>query len=316
MGNGAMGKALGGEKAKGILLALLAACCYSVSSPLSKLLLGSLPPTLTAGFLYLGAGLCMLFIFLFRLLSGRGKGKERRLSRKDLPYVLGMVILDIAAPILMMLGLVRTSAANASLLNNFEIVATTLVAFFLFRERISPRLFLGIGTIALACLLLSFEGKESLGFSEGSIFILLAALCWGFENNCTRMISSSDPMEIVLIKGLCSGTGSLLIGLAAGERIGGGPIWPLFAALGVGVLAYGLSIFFYIYAQRFVGAAETSAFYAVNPFVAAAFSMILFLELPGPLYWAALLLMGVGAFLAAGDKPLFKKKDPLRLDEF
>lgn len=62
------------------------------------------------------------------------------MTRRELPYTVGMVVLDIAAPIFLMLGLQRTTAANAALLNNFEIVATTLIALVLFREVVSKRL--------------------------------------------------------------------------------------------------------------------------------------------------------------------------------
>lgn len=297
------------DNKRGIALAILAAFCYSISSPLSKLILGFISPTLMAGFLYLGAGLCMLMIFLIRLIFRKNIIKEKKLSKKDIPYILGMVLLDIAAPILMMYGLEKTTAANASLLNNFEIVITSLVALLLFKEKISKRLWLGIGAITLSCIILSFESIEAFEFSIGSLLILLAAICWGFENNCTRKISSSDPLEIVLIKGLCSGTGSIIIGFCIGERIDVSNIWSIFASLGVGIVAYGLSIFFYIYAQRFIGAAKTSAYYAINPFVAVIFSLLIFLEVPAWQYWIALIIMILGAWLASNDKPIFKKKE-------
>ena len=293
---------------KGIAIALLAALCYSISSPLSKLILNYLSPTLMAGFLYLGAGICMLFIYLFRMIFKKKIKKEKKLTKKDLPYVIGMVVLDIAAPILMMFGLSTTSAANASLLNNFEIVMTSLIALLIFKEKISPRLWLGIGAITISCAILTFESYEALNFNLGSILILLAALCWGAENNCTKKISSSDPLEIVLIKGLCSGTGSIIIGLCIGERIELVNIWAIFATLGVGLIAYGLSIFLYIYAQRFIGAAKTSAYYAINPFIAAIFSLIIFLEIPNWQFVLAIFIMAAGAWLASSDKPLLKKK--------
>lgn len=297
------------DNRRGITLAILAAFCYSVSSPLSKLILGYLSPTLMAGFLYLGAGVCMLIIFIIRLIFKKNIKKEKTLTKKYIPYILGMVLLDIAAPILMMFGLERTTAANASLLNNFEIVITSLVALLLFKEKISVRLWLGIAAITLSCIILSFESVEAFQFSIGSLLILLASICWGFENNCTRKISSSDPLEIVLIKGLCSGTGSIIIGFCIGERIDVSNIWSIFASLGIGIVAYGLSIFFYIYAQRIIGAAKTSAYYAINPFVAVIFSLLLFMEVPQWQYWVALVIMILGAWLASSDKPLFKKEE-------
>ena len=241
---------------KGIFLAIIAALCYSISSPLSKLLLGYISLTLMAGFLYLGAGICMIIIFLIRLIFKKRIKKEERLTIKDLPFVIGMVILDIIAPILMMYGLNITTAANAALLNNFEIVMTSLIALLLFKEKISSRLWGGIIFITLSCAILSIKSFESFNFNIGSLFILLAAACWGLENNCTKKISNKDPLIIVLIKGIFSGSGSLIIGFIIGERIEINNLWAIFSSLGIGIVAYGLSILFYIYAQRFIGAAK------------------------------------------------------------
>lgn len=196
-----------------------------------------------------------------------------------------------------MAGLTRTTSANASLLNNFEIVSTALIALLIFKERIGPRLWLAIGLITGACMLLSFEDGSSLQFSSGSLFVLLACICWGLENNCTRMISQCDPLEIVVIKGFGSGIGSLGIALAMGQQIPAPR--SLLAALLLGFVAYGLSIFFYVYAQRTLGAAKTSAYYAVSPFLGAALSLAVFRTPPAPLFWVALAGMALGAYLAS-----------------
>ena len=258
---------MAGTLRKGISFAVLAAALYAINAPFSKILLKFMPPTLMAGFLYIGAGIGMVFISLFRRLR-KTETKELRLTRTELPFTIAMILLDIAAPIFLMFGLQATSAANAALLNNFEIVATSLIALMIFREAISPRLWAGILFVTLSCALLSFEDLSSLRFSRGSLLVLLAAVCWGFENNCTRKLSSKDPLEIVLLKGIFSGAGSLIIGLCTGERIG--TLWSIPAVLAVGFVAYGLSIYFYVYAQRLLGAARTSAYYAVAPFIAAA----------------------------------------------
>ena len=289
----------------GILLAILAAALYSVNAPLSKLLLDYMPSTLMAGFLYLGAGVGMGAIALVRRAAKRER-TESGLTKRELPYVIAMILLDIAAPVCLLFGLASTTAANASLLNNFEIVATALIALVVFREKISARLWLGIVFVTLSCALLSFEDIASLQFSYGSLFILLACVCWGFENNCTRKISFKDPQQIVLLKGIFSGLGSLGIGLIIGERVT--VLWSVFAVLGVGFVAYGLSIFFYVYAQRYLGAARTSAYYAVAPFLGTALSLIIFRDMPHYTYFIALGLMAVGAWLSSQDKPLFKHR--------
>ncbi len=283
---------------KGIFLAILAAALYSLNSPLSKILLDHMPPTLMAGTLYMGAGLGMAAVALAR--KGRRREKaEERFTKAELPYTVAMIVLDIAAPIFLLIGLRSTTAANASLLNNFEIVATAAIALAVFGEKISPRLWVGIIFVVCSCLLLSFEDMGSLRFSVGSLFVLLAAVCWGFENNCTRKLSSKDPLKIVLLKGIFSGIGSVVIGLLAGERISA--LWSIPAVLAVGFVAYGLSIFFYVYAQRLLGAARTSAYYAVAPFIGVLLSLVIFRQLPTPAFFVALALMAIGAWLCAKE---------------
>ncbi len=285
----------------GIFLAILAAGLYALSTPFSKLLLDALPSTLMAGFLYVGAGLGMVLISLIRKVSGK-QGTESRLTRQELPYTIAMVVLDIAAPICLLLGLTMTTAANVSLLNNFEIVATAVIALLVFSEAITPRLWLGILFVTASCALLSFEDLSSLQFNSGSLFALLACICWGIENNCTRRLSSKDPLQIVMVKGICSGTGSIIIGFLCGERIL--HLWTIPVVLLLGFVAYGLSIYFYVYAQRILGAARTSAYYAVAPFIGVFLSLLIFREVPGALFIAALFLMIIGAWLSSQDKPL------------
>lgn len=291
--------------ATGILLAILAAALYALNSPFSKILLDYMPPTLMAGFLYIGAGIGMGAIALIRKAS-KTEQREEKITRADLPYTLAMIALDIAAPIFLLLGLSHTTAANASLLNNFEIVATSVIALMIFKEKISPRLWCGILFVTLSCAILSFEDISSFKFSVGSLFILLACICWGVENNCTRKLSSKDPLEIVLLKGIFSGLGSVVIGLCIGERIT--VIWSVFAVLCVGFVAYGLSIFLYVYAQRILGAARTSAYYAISPFIGAFLSLLIFRDVPHYTYVIALISMIFGAWLCSSDEPIFSKK--------
>lgn len=286
------------SKKTAVLWAVLAAALYALNSPISKLLLGKIPPTIMAALLYLGAGIGLSIVRLVQ--RGMGKGqKEKPLTRKDLPYTIGMVVLDIAAPIFLMIGLTGTTAANASLLNNFEIVATSVIALCIFKETISKRLWGAIVLVTISSLVLSVEDISSFSFSFGSIFVLLACVCWGLENNCTRMISNKDPLQIVVIKGFGSGIGSFVIALVLGEHFSN---WGyIVCALLLGFVAYGLSIFFYIYAQRYLGAAKTSAYYALAPFIGAALSLLIFRETPTVSFVAALLIMIAGTYLASTD---------------
>ena len=249
-----------------------------------------------AALLYLGAGVGIGMLSLF---SRNSWEKSEPLSKKDLPYVIGMIVLDIAAPIFLMLGISYGSSANASLLGNFEIVATTLIALFIFREAVSKRLWAAIALITLSSILLSFEGTDSFRFSYGSLFVLLATVCWGFENNCTRNIASKSTYEIVVLKGIFSGLGSLLIAFIMRETMPGTGY--AVVALLLGFVSYGLSIFLYVRAQRVLGAAKTSAYYAVAPFVGAFLSFVFLKEQLSWKYLTALAVMIAGSALVVVD---------------
>lgn len=280
-------------KAAAIGFALLAAALYAVNIPLSKLLLARVAPVMMAALLYFGAGVGMAGLSWLR------PEKQPPLTRADLPFVFGMILLDIAAPICLMLGLRQAASAHVALLNNFEIVATALIALLLFRERISPLMWVAIGLITVSSMLLSFEGKDALAFSKGSLFVLAACVCWGLENNCTRRLSDKSAAQIVLLKGLFSGLGSLLVALLTGERL---PALPdALMALALGFVSYGLSIYYYVKAQSRLGAARTSAYYAVNPFVGALLSLVITQEALAPTYPIALLVMLAGTACAVAD---------------
>ena len=276
--------------------AILAAVFYAVNVPVSKVLLREVGPTTMAALLYLGAGVGIGMLSLF---SRNSREKSEPLSKKDLPYVIGMIVLDIAAPIFLMLGISYGSSANASLLGNFEIVATTLIALFIFREAVSKRLWAAIALITLSSILLSFEGTDSFRFSYGSLFVLLATVCWGVENNCTRNIASKSTYEIVVLKGIFSGLGSLLIAFTMRESMPGTGY--AVVALLLGFVSYGLSIFLYVRAQRVLGAAKTSAYYAVAPFVGAFLSFVFLKEQLSWKYLTALAVMIAGSALVVVD---------------
>lgn len=153
--------------------------------------------------------------------------------------------------------------------------------------------------VVVASVILSFEGMGAFSFNKGSLFVLGACVCWGFENNCTKMISNKSSEEIVIIKGIFSGLGSLIVALVIGESIPS-LIW-LLCALVLGFVSYGLSINFYIMAQKDLGAAKTSAFYSIAPFLGVAFSMLLIGERPTWQFYIALFIMIVSTVIMVKD---------------
>ena len=284
------------RKFMAVILALLAAIFYAINTPFSKVLLNKIPPTFMASFLYLGAGIGVGIMYLFR---SKNEDKYERLNKTDFPYTIGMIVLDIMAPIFLMIGINIGSVSNASLLGNFEIVATTLIALLIFKEKVTSKLWIAIGFITVSSIVLSIEGSVSFQFSLGSLFVILATCCWGLENNCTRKISDKSTYEIVLLKGFFSGGCAFIVALILGERIP--EIKYIIIALLLGFVAYGLSIFMYIRAQRDLGAAKTSAYYAVAPFVGTFLAFIVNGEKLTLTYFIGLVFMIIGSMFIVYD---------------
>lgn len=276
--------------------AFLAAALYALNVPLSKYLLGFVSPAMMAALLYLGAGVGIGFLYLVRF---RKREQDARLTKQEFPFVLGMILLDIAAPIFLMIGLQKASAESASLLGNFEIVVTTLIALALFSEKVSKKLWIAIALITASSVILSLKPGQSISFSVGSMFILAACVYWGLENNCTRKLSSKSTAQIVILKGFFSGLGSLAVAFMLGESFPA--LRYIGAAMLLGFAAYGLSIFFYIRAQRDLGAAKTSAYYAIAPFLGVIFSWILFRNHLEWQFLVALAIMILGTYFSITD---------------
>ncbi len=276
------------SKKTAIILALLAALLYAVNVPLSKLLMKGAEPAVLAGLLYLGAGLGIGTVMLVKRLAGL-KSDAPLLEKRDIPFTVAMVVLDIAAPIFLMLGVANTTSANVSLLNNFEIVATSVIALAVFKEKISRRLWAAIILVVAASAILGFEGKNGLIFNKGSLFVLAACVSWGMENNCTRSISDKSAEEIVLIKGIFSGLGSLAVAFAVGESFP--DFLYIISIMLLGFVSYGLSIKLYIMAQSGLGAAKTSAFYSIAPFFGVGFGFLILKEAPKPQFYIGLAVM-------------------------
>jgi drug/metabolite transporter (DMT)-like permease len=193
-----------------------------------------------------------------------------------------------------MLGLATTSASSASLLLNLEGLATMAIAWVVFRENVDRRLLLGAAAILAAAVLLSWQsGAPALGV--GSLAIAGACAAWGIDNNLTRKLSASDPVQIALIKGLVAGSVNLTLALSTGAHLPA--TGPLLIAGFIGFLGYGVSLVLFVLGLRYLGAARTGAYFSTAPFVGAALAIAMFSE---PITMRLLisgLLMAVGVYL-------------------
>ena len=261
---------------------------------MAKALLGDVPPWMLAGLLYLGSGVGLLGVSRIRAWTG-GASAEAALRPADLPWLAAVVLTGgVAGPVLLMVGLASTPASTASLLLNLEGIFTLAIAWTAFRENVDLRVGIGAGAILTGALLLSWDGSvETAGW--GALAIGGACLAWAIDNNLTRKLSTADPLQIAMIKGLAAGV--VNVGLAAALQ----PQWPtataVLAAGVVGFLGYGVSLACFVLALRHLGAARTGAYFSLAPFVGAIVAIVGFGDAVTPLFIAASALMGLGLYL-------------------
>ena len=197
-------------------------------------------------------------------------------------------------PVLLMVGLSTTPASSAALLLNLEGLATMVIAWLVFRENVDRRLLLGAFAILAGAVLVSWQGSVG-GVGLGALAIAGACFAWGIDNNLTRKLSSADPVQIALIKGLVAGGVNLGLALMLGARMP--PVGSLAAAAVVGFFGYGVSLVFFVLALRFLGAARTGAYFSAAPFIGASLALLIFREPLTARLVAAGSLMALGLYL-------------------
>jgi drug/metabolite transporter (DMT)-like permease len=280
-----------------ILLAFGSAALFGLSTPAAKLLLDKVHPAVLAGLFYCGAG---IGVALLRRLRTRvfnpANAPEVALGREDVPWLVAAVVAGgIVGPLLLMIGLARTSAAAASLLLTFEGAATTLIAWLFFQENYGFRLVLGMAFLLAGGATLAWSDVPTVSSTLGLLAIVGACVAWALDNNLTRKVSLGDPLQIVEIKGLIAGPVNLALGLWAGGTLPA--LSASIIAACVGFVGYGVSLVLYVRALRDLGTARTSAYFATGPFLGALAALIALDEAPTLQFAVAGMLMAIGVWL-------------------
>ena len=253
---------------RGGLLALLAAILFGISTPLVQSLGRGMGPLTTAALLYAGAALA-------GALLRKDRQQEARLQRSDGGRLLAVVLLGaVIGPVALAWGLQRTSGTSASLMLTLEALFTALLAWQLYRETLGPRVWVAMALLLAGGAVLVLD-QARLGGAQlaGLLAVLVATAAWGMDNTLSRALAERDPGQVVLVKAALGATVTALLALAFAE-----PAPALAAAAGllaVGATGYGLSLRFYLLAQRAFGAARTGSVFAFAPFIGAVFALAL-----------------------------------------
>lgn len=276
-------------KNTGVFAAISAAMLFGAGTPLAKVLLGDTNPWMLAALLYLGAG---LGLFIYRLLT---RAPRVVLATAEIPWLLGSIVAGgIIGPVLLMFGLKYMPASGASLLLNAESIFTVLLAWFVFKENFDRRIALGMGAILLGAVVISWPNQSGNTSWWPTLAILGACLAWGMDNNLTRKVSLNDATWIAAVKGLSSGSVNLGLALLLGASY---PALPdLAGAMLIGLLAYGISLAFFVHALGHLGTARTGAYFSIAPFFGATLAVCMGAPLTLTLVIAGL-LMAFGVWL-------------------
>jgi drug/metabolite transporter (DMT)-like permease len=286
---------------KPLIFVIIAASCFGISTPISKLLLKDIAPVELAGLLYFGAFLGLGLFFLLSRARKTTTPKTASLERKDLTWLSGAIVTGgILAPISLMIGLTLVTGFSASLLLNLEGVATVFIAVLVFKENAGKKLWIALVCMTVAGVFLSWNPETGKFNVIGSLLIVLATICWGIDNNLTRKISDKNPVQISMIKGLIAGVVSLSIAFIIGNKITLNI--DIVYALLLGAVSYGASLVFFVYALKGLGASRTGAFYSFAPFIGAILSLAIFRDNNVLIIIPAVCLMAAGVWLLVTER--------------
>ncbi|WP_426304953.1 DMT family transporter [Acidovorax facilis] len=257
-----MWRGLASPAQRGGLLALLAAALFGLSTPLVQGFGAGVGPFTTAALLYGGAA-------LVAAVMRRPATREAQLRRGDLPRLVAMASMGaVVGPVALAWGLQRTSGSSASLMLTLEAVFTALLAWRWYGETLDRRVIAAVALLLVGGVVLVLEqglvGQVQL---LGLLAVTVATMAWGIDNTLSKGVADRDPGQVVLVKAVLGTLATVLMGWLWSEPVPG--LGPALALLAVGATGYGLSLRFYLLAQRAFGAARTGSVFAFAPFIGA-----------------------------------------------
>ena len=253
---------------RGGLIALLAAVLFGASTPLVQRFGAGVGSFSTAALLYAGAA-------LVGALLRRAVDREARVQPADAMRLAAMALFGaVIGPVALAWGLQRTSGTGASLMLTLEAVFTAVLARFCYHETLDRRVAVAMTLLTLGGMALVLDRTES-GTTPmlGLLAVMLATASWGVDNTLSRAVAERDPGQVVMFKGALGATATTAVAWVSGEPLPS--LWQAAALLVVGATGYGLSLRFYLLAQRAFGAARTGSVFAFAPFVGAALAFML-----------------------------------------
>ena len=279
------------ETTKGYVYALVGAVCSGSVTALAKFLLEYNGPVVVTGAPFLLSG------FVLALYQPR-----RRPERASYGYLLFFGLLGAGlAPLMYIAGLDETTAVNAALLANGEVLFTILLAYFVFGETLgkgqAARGMLIVAGLVVVSTNLDISNLGFLNGVEGNLLVLGSTVVWGVENNLiARATKRFDTSVLSKFRSLIGGAVLTAAALAAGLPLALG--YPEALVLVLLALALAGGTYLFIAATKRLGAIKMLLVWSSSTVFGALFAIVFLGEeitLP-QLLGGALVLLGVYFF--------------------
>ena len=210
----------------------------------------------------------------------RKKHSILRIKKKDLILLALIGIAESAALITYFYGLHDSTAINASVLNNGEILFSLLIAIIAFRERLQkmervPFSLIIIGMVALPIGYdLYSNGLIMTKMVIGDFLLLIAGFFWALDINMSKHVSERiGSQRITQLASFMAAAFALGLILILQIKLDINPLQiPPIAA--IGIISIGLSTALFVTGLKLIGAVRTILIYSINSAFGVVFSFI------------------------------------------
>ena len=240
---------------------------------------------------------------LFFTPFAKGKKSPKKFGKKTFFFVLMLGVTDVLAITTNFFGLNYTTAINATILINTELLFAMIIAITVFRERIQKRETFPLSLIAIGAIILpiivdvSENGTFVSGFVFGDVMIILAAMFFAIDISLARHVSNIIPATRISQISAFAGIPFALLLMLIFQIPFDVPLEQLPAIIYMGIFVSGLSYFFFVIALRLIGAIRTVLIYSTTTVFGITFSGIFLGEEITYINIFSVVIISVGIFL-------------------
>ena len=176
----------------------------------------------------------VLILLMFLPILFSQLGELRKIDKRSLGYLIFSGFAGSAVgTIFFTLALKNGNPTVVNVILNIQPVISTVGAFLLFGDRLTPRFFLYAGIAIVAGIFLSVEHPELIGvsFSQaglnlGTGYALICALFWGLSTVAGRGAMVGMPLRLASSLRIVVGLVCMTIILVAYGKLNGASLWP------------------------------------------------------------------------------------------